>query len=155
MTEARLGGGPPPDWSSLPDGAQVLVDSAPIIYVLEGHPLAVRFEGLFDQIAAGRLRARVTPVTVAEVVGGPLRHGRHGLAERYRLAMTAAPGWSLRALDGDLAMLAARVRAEHGLRLPDAIQLATAIAECCDALVTHDRDFPPDTGVPVWGPPTR
>ncbi|MCB9540490.1 MAG: type II toxin-antitoxin system VapC family toxin [Myxococcales bacterium] len=141
------------DWSALPDGAQVLVDSAPLIYAFEGHPLGARFEGLFDEIAAGRLRARVTPVTVAEVVGGPLRHGRHGLAERYRLAMTTAPGWSLRALDGDLALLAARVRAEHGLRLPDAIQLATAIADCCDALVTHGRAFPRDAGVPVWGPP--
>ncbi len=141
------------DWSALPDGARVLLDTAPIIYVLEGHPLADRFAGLFERIAEGDIRAIVTPVTVAEVVGGPLKRGRQGLAERYRLALTAAPGWSLRALDGDLAMLAARLRAEHGLRLPDAIQLATAISECCDALVTHDRDFPSTAGVRVMGPP--
>ena len=38
-------------------------------------------------------------------------------------------------------MLAARVRIRHRLKLPDAIQVATAIEQGCHALITHDRDF--------------
>jgi len=37
--------------------------------------------------------------------------------------------------------LAARFRAKHRLKLPDAIQLATVVEVGAYALVTHDRDF--------------
>ncbi|CAG0967677.1 hypothetical protein MYXO_01119 [Myxococcaceae bacterium] len=37
--------------------------------------------------------------------------------------------------------LADRFRSAYRLRLPDAIQLATAVATGSAALVTHDRDF--------------
>ena len=40
-----------------------------------------------------------------------------------------------------LAEEAARLRARLGLKLPDAIQAASALAINADALVTHDRDF--------------
>jgi len=36
---------------------------------------------------------------------------------------------------------AARLRASLGLRLPDAVQAATALELGAVALVTHDRDF--------------
>ena len=50
------------------DHATVLVDTNPIVYVLEGHPLAASFEGVFADIEAGRIAALITPVTLAEVV---------------------------------------------------------------------------------------
>ncbi len=50
-------------------------------------------------------------------------------------------GWQIVPVDAELAMLAARLRAAHGLRLPDAIHAATAICAGCAALLTHDRNF--------------
>lgn len=138
--------------SQIPDGAAVLVDTAPIIYVLEANPLSASFEPIFADIDAGRVQAIITPITLAEVAAGPLRSGRDDLAERYRHALTASPGWSLREIDADIAMLAARLRIRHRLRLPDAIQLAVAVHEGCFALVTHDRDFRSVTDLPVLGP---
>jgi predicted nucleic acid-binding protein len=125
----------------IPDNATVLLDTNPIIYVLEGHPLASRFEPIFADVHAGRISAVVTPVTLAEVVSGPLRAGKEALAQRYRSALTASPGWTFCPLNADIAMLAARLRLRHRLKLPDAIQLATAVHEGCHALVSHDRDF--------------
>ena len=125
----------------IPDHATVLVDTNPIVYVLEGHPLAARFEGVFADVEAGRIAALITPVTLAEVVSGPLKSGKDALAERYRRAITSAPGWCLRSTDAEIAMLAARLRVRHRLKLPDAIQLATAVHEGCFALLSHDRDF--------------
>jgi predicted nucleic acid-binding protein len=125
----------------IPDHATVLIDTNPIVYVLEGHPLAARFEPILDDVDAGRISALVTPVTIAEVVSGPLRAGKEALAQRYQHALTSSPGWSLRALDADIAMLAARFRLRHRLKLPDAIQLATAVHAGCHALISHDRDF--------------
>jgi len=125
----------------VPDGATVLVDSNPIIYFLEGSALADRFEQLFADVDAGRIHAVVTPITLAEVVSGPLRAGDDALVERYRQTITAGSGWTLRDIDGDIAVLAARLRLRHRLKLPDAIQLAVAVQEGCHALITHDRDF--------------
>lgn len=125
----------------IPDGATVLLDTNPIIYVLEGRPLASRFEPIFADVLAGRISALVTPVTLAEVVSGPLRAGKEALAQSYRHALTASRGWRLCPLDSDIAMVVARLRLRHRLTLPDAIQLATAVHEGCHALVSHDRDF--------------
>jgi predicted nucleic acid-binding protein len=142
-----------PPWDELPDGATVLIDSAPAIYYFEDHPtLADRFEPLFAAIQQGRLYALVTPVTLAEVVTGALKRGDLEAAARYRAVLTTTPGWSLRETDADIAMVAAGLCAQHRLRLHDAVQLATAIHTGCTAVATHDRGFPATPGLKVLGP---
>ena len=117
----------------------LLLDTAPIIYVLENHPrLAPRFKPLFEAQAAGRLRFAVTTITVAEVLTGPLQAGDEALARRYRAMLER---WQLVELDIDIADGAARLRGSLRLKLPDAIQAASALAINAAALVTHDRDF--------------
>ena len=61
-----------------------MTDSAPIIYFLEGHAkYANHFKPLFEQIDSGRLQAIISPITVAEVVAGPLGANNELLADRY------------------------------------------------------------------------
>jgi predicted nucleic acid-binding protein len=123
----------------LPEQALLLVDSAPIIYVLEGHrTLGPRFRPIFEAHAAGRLRFAVTTITVAEVLTGPLRAADDALARRYRAILGS---WEAVALDIDIAESAARLRASLRLKLADAVQAASALAINAAALVTHDRDF--------------
>ena len=136
----------------IPDGSTVLVDTNPIIYMFEGNPLSAHFVSVFEAIDAGRIQAVVTPITVAEVVCGPMKTGNEALAERYRYAMCSGIGWSLREMDADIAMLAARLRIQHRIKLPDAIQLATAVHEGCHSLLTYDRDFGDATAVSILGP---
>lgn len=58
----------------LPEQALLLIDSAHIINVLEGHPkFGARFKPLFEAPAARRLRFAVTTITIAEVLTGPLQ----------------------------------------------------------------------------------
>lgn len=123
----------------LPDGALLLMDSSPIIYVLERHPeLASRFAPLFEAQASGRLNFAVTTVAIAEVLTGPLQNGNEALARRYRAVLES---WNVISLDVAIAESAARLRASFGLKLPDAVQAASALAANAAALVTHDRDF--------------
>ena len=49
--------------------------------------------------------------------------------------------WGPVALDSAIAESAARLRASLKLKLPDAVQAASALAVDAAALVTHDRDF--------------
>lgn len=75
------------DVGELPSRGRILVDSAPIIYFLEGHrELAPRYASLFECAEAGDYELVVTTVTLAEVLTGPLRTGDEALAQRYRSA---------------------------------------------------------------------
>lgn len=134
----------------IPEGATVAVDAAPIIYVLDGHPtLADRFAELFAAVESGRNQIVVSAITVAEVVAGPLKHGQEALAERYEQTLTASPGFSVVPVSAKIAVRAARLRVRYRLKLPDAVQLATAIASGAYALVTHDRDFSTVRELPI------
>lgn len=95
----------------------------------------------FDRAAAGDLNLVVSTITLAEAVSGPLAAGNEYLAEQYRLAMTRGPGLAVVAVTETIAVTAARFRARYRLRLPDAIQLATAVEVGAYALVTHDHGF--------------
>lgn len=129
----------PIDFSGLPAGGLVLVDTAPIIYVLEQHAtLGSRFQPLFERQAAGEIVFAVTTISIVEVISGPLRNGDEALARRCRMVMES---WRVIDLTAEIAESAARFRASLKLKLPDAIQVASAIAADADALVTHDRDF--------------
>jgi predicted nucleic acid-binding protein len=129
----------PIDITGLPEHALLLVDSAPIIYFLEGHPnFAPRFKPLFEAHAAGRVRFAVTTTTIAEVLTGPLQVGDEALARRYRAIFES---WQCIDLDLGIAESAARLRGSLRLKLPDAVQVASALAINAAALITHDRDF--------------
>lgn len=129
----------PLNLADLPERALLLVDSAPIIYFLDGHAkLGARFKPLFEAHAASHLRFAVTTITVAEVLTGPLQVGDEALARRYRAILES---WEVVALDIDIAESAARLRATLRLKLADAVQAASALAINAAALVTHDRDF--------------
>jgi predicted nucleic acid-binding protein len=129
------------------------VDTAPLVYWLEGHPrLADRFGAIFDAAESGAATVVISTVTLAEVLAGPLRAANELLTARYREALIRSPGWQVMPLDVDIAVEAARIRAAYRLRLPDAIQVATAIRAGAAALVTHDRALRRVRGLRVVGP---
>jgi len=131
----------------------LVVDTAPIIYWLEGHPrLADRFAPVFEAAESGAAQIVISTVTLAEVLAGPLRVGNELLTAQYREALTRSAGWQVLPFDAELAVEAARVRAVYRLRLPDAIQVATAIRAGAAALVTHDRAPRRVRGLRVLGP---
>ena len=130
------------DIGNLPRRGRIFIDSAPIIYFLEDHPeLGPRFAGIFDRAEAGDYELVISTVSLAEVLTGPLRLGNERLADEYREALTAPPTWLAADLTPEIAHRAARIRSRSPLRLPDAVQVATAFETSCAALVTHDRDF--------------
>lgn len=129
----------PVDSAALPNGALVLVDSAAIICLLESHPkLAARFRPLFDRQAAGEIFFAVTTIAMAEVLAGPMSKRQEVLARRYRGVLDS---WQVVELSADIAESAARIRGTLKLKLPDAVQVASALAIGAEAIMTHDRDF--------------
>ncbi|NJD30753.1 MAG: type II toxin-antitoxin system VapC family toxin [Gammaproteobacteria bacterium] len=136
----------------LGDHPVLAVDTAPIIYWLEGHPRLVdRFAPVFEAAESGRAEIVISTITLAEVLAGPLRAGNELLTAQYREALTRGRGWQALPLDAEVATEAARIRAVYRLRLPDAVQVATAIRAGAAALVTHDRELCRVKGLRVIG----
>ena len=134
-------------WAGLQQGATVMVDTAPFIYVLESHPqFADQFVGLFEAAANCDLVIALSTITLAEVLTGPFKAGQTALAKRYEKTLSL---YRVVPVSTPIAALAAQLRAQYRLKLPDAIQLATALDIGAAAFVTHDRDFSRVTGVEI------
>jgi predicted nucleic acid-binding protein len=134
-------------WGGLSEGATVLVDTAPWIYLLEDHAeFAPRFLGLFEAAERGQVQLALSTVTLAEVLTGPYMAGQTALAKRYEAALGA---YQVVPLSAAVASLAAQLRVQYRLKLPDGVQLASALEIGAAALVTHDRDFSAVQGLPV------
>lgn len=124
----------------------ICVDASVVVrLVVEGTPGTVWYETWARWLAAGE--RFVAP----SLLPCELTNALHRYVVAGHLTVAEADA----ALDADLAVLAARLRIEHRLGLPDAIQLATALSECCDALVTHDRVFPAGSGAGGANPSRR
>ena len=134
-------------WGQLKVNDLVLVDSAPLIYLLDGHAkFSSLFEGLFMAYEAGQLRIAISTITIAEVLAGPFKNGQDVLAKRYEKALSA---FEVIPVTQDIAVSASRLRISCKLKLMDALQAATALEIGAQVLVTHDRDFSRFSGLPV------
>jgi len=134
----RLGSGP------------VGLDTAIFVYWIEENPFFLsQVEPLFAAIDRGRISAVTSQLTLLETLVVPLREKDLLLAERYETILSGSRGLSLLPIDLDILRAAAQIRAATSARTPDAIQLATALAAGCTALVTGDRRIPSLPRLPV------
>jgi predicted nucleic acid-binding protein len=126
------------------------LDTAIFVYYIEEHPRYLSLvEPVFEGIDRGRWRAVTSGVTLLETLVIPYRIGDEALADRYEGLLTRSRGLTLVELDRPLLRMAARLRATAGVRTPDALQLAAAVAARCAAYLTNDRALPRIPGLPV------
>ncbi len=128
----------------------VALDTAVFIYFAERHPdYAALVRPLFVAADGGELQLVTSGVTLLEVLVVPYRVGDVPLAARYEALLTRSRG--LRVVDLDHVQLrtAAQLRALHGVRTPDALQLAAALTARCSAFVTNDRRLPAVPGLRI------
>lgn len=128
----------------------VAVDTAVFIYFAEGHPAFLSLaRQIFTAADRGETEVVTSEITLLEVLVVPYRAGNLPLAARYEALLTRSRGVRLVPVDRGLLRAAAQLRAVHGIRTPDALQLAAALTARCSAFVTNDRRLPPVPGLPV------
>lgn len=118
----------------------VYLDSKVFIYAVEGFAQHRPFiEELFRQIDGGRIDAVTSELTMAEVLVKPFEAGREDIGDLYRELLQTSGHLTVVPIDRSILMQAARYRSVLGVKLPDAIHVATALAANCDVLLSNDQ----------------
>ena len=121
---------------------RIALDTSVFIYQLEANP---RYVGLTDPIFSWLERpshaAVTSTIATSELLVQPYRDfGEQRAAEFYALLATY-PNLEWIAPNLEIADIAARIRAAHRMRTPDAVQAATAVHGQVTGLVTNDPVF--------------
>ena len=117
------------------------------IYLLEDHPrYADLADAVMELIENGASVGVTSTLTIAELLTAPAQAGDDRVLRDYELYLTNFPNLSIIPLSIDLARQAARVRATTGLKMPDSIQIATALESGADIIIGNDKRWSNRTG---------
>jgi predicted nucleic acid-binding protein len=121
---------------------RIALDTSVFIYQLEANPRYVSLtDTIFSWLEQTPHTAVTSTITMAELLVQPYRdNDEHQVDEFYGLLSTY-PNLDWVAPDLAIADVAARLRALHRLRTPDALQAATAIQGSATGLITNDSAF--------------
>jgi predicted nucleic acid-binding protein len=124
-------------WLKRLTGKNVALDTAPLIYFIEENPCFLEFvRPFFRELELAKFRVFTSTLTITECLVKPLQQG---LLERAHIFQQLLAEYvEIIPVSAEIAESAARLRADHGLRTPDAIQVATAIMHKADFFFTND-----------------
>ncbi|MCC6443955.1 MAG: type II toxin-antitoxin system VapC family toxin [Armatimonadetes bacterium] len=127
---------------TLPSSGKIYVDTAILIYAIEGHPLySPLLHPFWSHVHHRRIQAVTSELALLECLVKPLREGNADLEREFEDALYG-PGVALIPVSKTLLKRAARLRAFNpSLRTPDAIHAATAINTQCLGFLANDRRF--------------
>ena len=115
------------------------LDTSVFIYQIEGTP---RYRdivnGIFVWLQGQHARALTSTVTMLELLVAPYRAADLHRVNRFYALLSTYPHIEWVAPTLEIADYAARLRAEHKLRTPDAIQVATALVGKAGGLISND-----------------
>ena len=126
---------------TLPLAGLIYIDASSLIYSVERvEPYRTLLEPMWQDAQDGNVTIVSSPLLVLEALVKPLRDGNTGIESQYRELFASN---AVRLLDASYQVFedAASIRAETGLRTPDAIHAATALLAECTLFVTNDTDF--------------
>lgn len=112
------------------------LDSNIFSYQFHKHPIFGPFaKEIFDTLSVNKSRAVTSIITLTEILSVKvLLNKLKELEDQF----SETPNLSILDVNHEIAAKAAKIRREYGFRLPDAIQLATAIQAKAKAFITND-----------------
>ncbi|MCG3130624.1 MAG: hypothetical protein FLDDKLPJ_01390 [Phycisphaerae bacterium] len=134
----------------LPSTGSVYVDANMVIYAVEKvAPYSEMLEPLWQKTAAGALSVLSSELVVCETLIKPIRDGKPNLEALFRNFLMNSHEFRLLPITLGILERAARIRAENGLKTPDAIHAATAVEQDVSMFLTNDAGFRRVEGLPV------
>ena len=123
--------------SGITNNNLVALDSNIFIYNLEENPQFVKFTDLvFKRLVANKLKAVTSIISLTEILS---YQKTSNVAKQLIEDFLGTPNLEVFDVNQQIAVEAANIRRSYGIRLPDAIQLATAVNAKADAFITNDK----------------
>lgn len=118
----------------------VYFDTNVFIYAIDGHDayydLLLR---LFDYIEVNNLQIVTSELTLAECLVKPEKDDNTAAIATYKQHIRTSDRLKVKSVSRHILIASAQVRNQLGLKLPDAIHMATAIEQECKTFITNDR----------------
>ncbi len=120
----------------------IAFDTAPIIYFVEANPnYDALVTAIFQRIDDTEIVGITSVISLCEVLVHPIRNQNSALRQRYIDILQNSPNFFTKFINSSIAETAAELRAKYNLRTPDALQIATALENGCDAFLCNDKDL--------------
>lgn len=130
------------EWINDLQGKTIGLDTAPLIYFIEENPTYLETVKLFfEAMDRGDFKVVTSTVTLLEVLVHPLRSNNTRLAAEYRDILLNSTLMTIE-ISSPVAEQAARLRASHNIRTPDAIQISAALNAGATHFFTNDISLP-------------
>ena len=127
---------------TLPTSGSVYVDANVLIYRVEMiEPYLTASMPLWDALDANQQDVVTSELSVLEVLVKPLRLADFVLEGLFTGTLYSTPGLACVPITQSILRMAAQIRADVGLKTPDAIHAATALEMGCVLFVTNDSAF--------------
>jgi predicted nucleic acid-binding protein len=121
---------------------RIALDTSVFIYQLEASPQYLPLTDLvFPWLEQPGSTAVTSTITMTELLVQPYRVADRERADEYHALLSTFPNLTWVAPDLEIADMAARFRANHNLKTPDALQAATAVHSRATGLITNDAVF--------------
>ena len=134
---------------NLPDSGTVYLDTSGFIYSVERvEPYRTLLEPMWHRARDGQFVVVTSELTVLETLVKPIRD-ENSAAETLFRSLFEAKELSLIPVSRSILEIAAGIRADVGLKAPDAIHVATAVQEGCSVFLTNDGDLRRVRNLPV------
>lgn len=134
---------------TLPPSGSVYLDTSAIIYSVErNEPYLTLLAPAWQRAEAEQIVLVCSELAVAETLVRPIREGNRGLETAFR-SVFSAPEVQVVPVTRQLWEATAHLRAETGLKTPDALHAVTALQAECTLFITNDADFRRVQGLPV------
>ena len=125
----------------LENAGSVFIDTAPIIYFIEAHPVyGSLVKQLVDAFSEGRITASSSVITLVELLPAPIRARNEKLARIFADFLKHGENFNLVTISAEIAEKAGKLRAKYlALKAFDAIQIATALNVKARLFITNDK----------------
>ncbi len=122
-------------------GLNVSVDTNIFVGVLNKESLSASSKEILDKIDSGSLDCVVSTVVIAEMCAGYHMAGEADEKDDFLAHLQGSQSYDIIELSVGIADQAGRIKAATGLKLPDAIIVASAVKGEAECLITNDESL--------------
>lgn len=121
---------------------RLYLNTSVFIYFIEEHPRYFEVcDQLFNNLEEGKTEAVTSTLTLTEILVLPYKQQNEELVLKFYSLFTTYPHLTWQPVSLPVADLAAKLRADHNLKTPDAIHAASALSSGASCIICNDQVF--------------